>query len=68
MKYKNLLKIIKESASIGSTCAANISVSPSNLGFISRNSIGVGFDPDGDYGVYPNPKKKKDKKKNKNKS
>lgn len=44
MKYKNLIKII-ESASSGSTCAANIAVSPNGMGFMSRNPIG-------DYGIY----------------
>lgn len=55
MKYSNLLKIINESSSIGSTCAANVAVSPNSIGFIKRGSLGVGFNPNGDYGIYSKP-------------
>lgn len=70
MKYENLLKIIKETATAGSTCSANIAVSinSDSKNILRRNgsgtkgTIGVGFDADGDWGIYPKPKKNKKEK------
>lgn len=63
MKYNNILKIINENTSAGATCAGNIAVAvnPLSQSVISR-SIGVGFDPDGNWGVYEPAKKDKQKK------
>lgn len=44
-------KSFKENATTGATSAASIATLP--------GAIGAGFDPDGDYGVYPKPKKDK---------
>ena len=63
MKYNNLLKIINEHASAGATCAANVAscASPLSQSMLSR-SIGVVFNPDGNWGVYETNKKDKQKK------
>ena len=70
MKYKNLLKIINEHATGGATCSANIATCISGSGNVlsrsnrSSESLGVGFNPNGDWGIYE-PKKKKTNKENK---
>lgn len=53
MRWKEILKKkpkIKEHATVGATNAGSVATISGGLG---------GFDPDGDYGIYPNPKKKK---------
>jgi predicted kinase len=54
--YRTTIAILKDSkisehSSSGSTASSNVAT---NVG-----GIGVGFDPEGDFGVYPKPKKKK---------
>lgn len=46
-----------ETSSSGGTSAGNIATVPGN-GKSAKGSIGAGFDPNGDFGIYPNPKKK----------
>lgn len=52
MRYKELL----ENASCGSTASSNIAIVPANTKTMLRrqyqNNIGVGFDANGDYGIY----------------
>jgi len=45
---------VEESASCGATGAGSIATAPTALG-----GIGVGFDPNGDQGIYQKSKKKK---------
>jgi hypothetical protein len=52
MRWKEI--IANESASCGATCSASIATAPTALG-----GIGVGFDPNGDKGIYQAAKKKK---------
>lgn len=52
------IESLMETSTAGGTCAGNVAVVPGN-GKSSKGSIGAGFDPNGDFGVYPNPKKKK---------
>lgn len=64
MKHNNLLKIIKENSSSGSTGAASIASVNGTIGKTIKRypdgegPIGVGFDPDGDWGIYKKPKNK----------
>lgn len=63
MKYREIIakrpreKGISETASSGSTSAASVATVPSALG-----GLGVGFDPNGDWGIYQHKKNKKNKK------
>lgn len=68
MKYETLIKIIKESSTSGATSSANIATSVNGTGSVLRrnnieNCIGVGFDSDGDWGIYEKPSKKSNKSK-----
>lgn len=49
---------VRENASAGSTSAANVAVCIGGLNGQS-GGIGLGFDPDGDWGVYDSAKPKK---------
>lgn len=57
MRWKEIEQLV-ETSSAGATCAGNVAVVPGN-GNSSKGSIGAGFNPNGDFGIYPNPKKKK---------
>ena len=46
-----------------STCASNVATVVGNNGSAGSGSIGAGFDPDGDWGVYNNAKPKNQKRK-----
>lgn len=67
MKHNDLLKIIKECSSSGSTGSASIASVSGTVGKTIKRypegegPIGVGFDPDGDWGIYQKPKKNKKK-------
>jgi len=50
-------KEIKENASCGATGSASVATATSALG--AKGAIGVGFDPNGDKGIYQNAKKTK---------
>ena len=68
MKYEKLIKIIKESSTSGSTSSASIATAVSGSSKILRRnptegSIGVGFDAEGDWGIYEKPSKKSSKSK-----
>lgn len=67
MKHNNLLKRINECASSGSTSAASIATVTKGNGSVIRRSpegaIGVGFDPEKDWGIYEKPKKRSKKEK-----
>lgn len=54
MRWKEII----ESASAGATGAASIATAVKPLGGNSQ-ALGVGFDPNGDQGVYQSSKKKK---------
>lgn len=49
------IKGLQEYATVGGTSAGSVAAIP--------GALGAGFDPDGDYGIYPKPRKKKQKKK-----
>lgn len=51
MKWIEIKRSLQESSTAGSTSAGNVASSVSGLG--------VGFDPDGDHGIYDKKTKKK---------
>ena len=57
MRYKEILELkeIKE-------CTSSSSIASSVSAITSKNALGVGMDPDGDWGIYDNMKPKKKKK------
>lgn len=55
MRYKDIME-----------CTTSASVASVSKSMNAKNAIGVGFDPDGDFGIY-NFAKKKNKKKTENK-
>lgn len=57
MRWHEIEQLV-ETSSAGGTSAGNIAVVPGN-GNSSKGSIGAGFDPNGDFGIYPKPSLKK---------
>jgi hypothetical protein len=55
MRLLELLSLT-ETSSAGSTASGNVATSVSAF---KSGGIGPGFDPNGDYGIYPRPKRKK---------
>jgi hypothetical protein len=48
--------LIRENATAGASSAASVATS------VATGGLGVGFDPNGDFGVYSKPKKRADSK------
>lgn len=57
MRWYEIVELM-ETSTAGGTCAGNVASVPGN-GKSTKGAIGAGFDPNGDFGIYPNPKKKK---------
>jgi hypothetical protein len=68
VRWKEII-YLKETSTAGSTSAGNVATVVQQMGGIQRRPpIGVGFDPNGDWGVYQSSNEKQKKsKKNKNK-
>ncbi len=61
MRWSEIINV-NESASGGSTGAGSIATVSGN-GKSLKGAIGAGFDPNGDFGIYPKPNIKKKNKK-----